>query len=259
MPILKEHKELLLAKSESKTLPEWYDYFGGQYTKKSIYSYCYRNKVKIKKISPEDKSAIQSANARKYSINQDYFKTWSRNMAYVFGFWCADGCIYNGKMFDITLHKKDKYILKQIAKELEYEGKLYDEVDKQSCRINFSCVVIYNDLVALGGSERKSFTLEFPSVPEEYLADFIRGYFDGDGCVMNIKGGRLNTAFTCASKKFLKQLHKILIEYAGVEGGSYDDASYSLRFGDRDSRRIGDFMYKNNPELFLSRKKNKFL
>jgi hypothetical protein len=51
-------------------------------------------------------------------------------MAYVLGLWFADGCIYGGKMFDITLHAKDKYILKQISKELEYEGKLYDCVDR---------------------------------------------------------------------------------------------------------------------------------
>ena len=83
-------------------------------------------------------------------------------MAYIFGFWCADGCIYGEKMFDITIHKKDKYILKQIAKELAYEGELYDYVDRQACRLNFSCVVIYQDIVALGGKESKSLTLKFP-------------------------------------------------------------------------------------------------
>jgi len=36
-------------------------------------------------------------------------------MAYTLGLWWADGCIYGGKMFDITLHRKDKYILKKIA------------------------------------------------------------------------------------------------------------------------------------------------
>jgi hypothetical protein len=51
-------------------------------------------------------------------------------MAYVLGLWWADGCIYGGKMFDITLHNKDKYILKRIAEELQYEGPLYDYVDR---------------------------------------------------------------------------------------------------------------------------------
>ena len=258
MPILTEHKEILSSQSESKTLPEWVEFFDSQYTKSQIYSFCYHRGLKIKKLSPQEKSLIQSKNSRKYNINQDYFKTWSRNMAYMLGFWFADGCIYRNKIFDITIHAKDKYILKQFAKELEYEGPIQDYVDRQAVRINFSCVVIYNDIVALGGTERKSLTVQFPKVPEEYLADFIRGYFDGDGSVWNVKGGRINTSFTCGSKDFLDKLLEILKEKAGVEGGSYDINSMSLRFGNKDSHKIGNFIYKNSPELFLLRKKSKF-
>lgn len=156
-------------------MPQWYEFFGKSYSKKQIYSFCYHNKKKIKTLSAEEKSKIQSQNARKYNINQDYFKTWTRNMAYTFGLWCADGCIYGGKMFDITLHKKDKYILKKVAEELRYEDSLYDCVDKQVSRINFSCVVIYNDIIKLGGIENKN--MKFPEVSKEYLSDFIRGYF----------------------------------------------------------------------------------
>ena len=259
MPILPEHKEILLSQSNSKTLPQWVDFFDGQYTKSQIYSFCNRNNCLIKKLSQSEKPRIQSSNSHKYNINQDYFKTWSNNMAYILGCWFADGCIYNGRMFDITLHKKDKYILKKIAEELQFEGNLYDSVDKQSSRINFSCKVIYDDIVSLGGSERKSLTLEFPNIPKEYLPDFIRGYFDGDGCVMQLKNNRLNSAFTCGNKKFLIKLLEILKEEAGIEGGSFDDSCYSLKFGKKDTCRLGQYIYKNNPELFLQRKKNKFI
>lgn len=237
---------------------EWCEYFNNTYTKSEIYTFCYHNHKKIKRLSDEEKSIQQSLNARKYHINQDYFKTWSRNMAYIFGLWCADGCIYGDKMFDITLHAKDKYILKRIAEELEYEGNLYDGVDRQSSRINFSCVVIYKDIIALGGTETKSKTLKFPSVPKEFLPDFIRGYFDGDGCVMRLKNNRLNSAFTSGSKDFLDALFQILKEEAGVNGGSYDPSCMSLKFGKRDTLKIGSYMYQNDPELFLMRKRNKF-
>lgn len=258
MPILPEHKEILLTQSDSKTLPDWEAFFDYQYTRKQIYSFCYHRNRSIKKLSKEERSKQQIVNARKYHINQDYFKTWSHNMAYILGLWYADGCIYGGKMFDITLHKKDKYLLKQVAKELGYEGQLYDYVDRQAARINFSCKVIYDDIVSLGGTERKSLILEFPQIPDEYLHDFIRGYFDGDGCVMNLKNNRLNSAFTCGSRKFLEDLLKILQDKAGVEGGSFDDSCCSLKFGKRDTIRLGDYIYKDNPELFLLRKKQKF-
>lgn len=258
MPILPEHKEILLTESQSKTLPEWVDFFSNIYTKSQIYSFCHRNNKLIKKLTQSEKSMIQSANSRKYHINQDYFKTWSRNMAYIFGFWCADGCIYKGRMFDITIHKKDKYIIKKIAEELEYEGILYDYVDRQAARLNFSCKVIYDDLIALGGCENKNNILQFPKVPKEYLPDFIRGYFDGNGSIMNLKGGRINSAFTSGSKNFLDSLLIILKEKAGVEGGSYDASSKSLKFGKKDSLKIGKYIYQNNPELFLMRKQEKF-
>lgn len=259
MPILQEHKEILLTESKNRTLPQWVDFFQGQYSKKMIYDFCYHNHKKIKKISDEEKSKIQSQNARKYHINQDYFKTWSHNMAYTLGLWFADGCIYGGKMFDITIHNKDKYILKRISEELQYEGHLYDYVDRQAARLNFSCVVIYNDIISLGGCENKSMVIDFPEVPNEFLPDFIRGYFDGDGSIMQLKGNRLNSAFTSGSKKFLDKLLIILKTNAGIEGGSYDPSSYTLRFGKKDTIRLGEYMYKNNPELFLKRKKEKFI
>ena len=258
MPILPEHKEILLTQSESRNLAEWIEFFDFQYTKNQIYSFCYRNKLTIKKITQADKSKIQSKNSRKYHINQDFFKTWNKDMAYILGLWFADGCIYGGKMFDITLHKKDKYILKQIAKLLNYEGSLYDYVDRQASRINFSCKVIYNDIINLGGVENKSLTCTFPNIPKEYLPDFIRGYFDGDGCIMRLKNNRINSAFTCGSKQFLDTLLKILKEEAGVIGGSYDIMSRSIKFGKKDTLKIGNYIYKDNPKLFLKRKKEKF-
>ena len=258
MPILQEHKELLLSQSESKTLLEWYQFFDYKYSKNQIYSFCYRNNKKIKKLDKNIKSQIQSENARKYNINQDYFKTWSHNMAYILGFWYADGCIYGGKMFDITLHKKDKYIIKKIAQELDYQGPILDYVDRQACRINFSCKVIYNDLIALGGTERKSKTLQFPNIPIEFLPDFIRGYFDGDGSVYNVKGKRINTNFACGSNKFLQSLLQLLKKEAEIEGGSISIANQSLTFGKKDSIKLGNYIYQNNPELYLLRKYEKF-
>ena len=262
MPLKQEHKNILASQSASRTLPEWVAYFNNEYSKVQIYNWCYKNGYTIKKISDKERSQIQSQNARKYHINQDYFKTWSHNMAYILGLWWADGCIYRGKIFDITLHAKDKYILKRIAEELEYEGNLQDYVDRQAYRLNFSCKVIYDDIVALGGKERKSLDNIFPDIPDEYLADFIRGYFDGDGSVWFVQGGpRINTEFCSGSKAFLEELLKKLQKYINVEGGSIHLANtscYELVFGKRDSIKLASFMYDNNPDLFLKRKREKF-
>lgn len=257
MPLLEKDKEILLSQSSSKTSAEWVAFFENRYPRKQLQNFCYTHNIKMKKMSKEDFSQLQSQRARKYNINQDYFKTWTRNMAYMFGFWFADGCIYRGRMFDITVHKKDRYILKKFAEELQYEGKLYDYVDRQAARIDFSCKVIYDDIVALGGKECKSLDCKFPKVPEEYLSDFIRGYFDGDGCACIYKGNKFCTSFASGSPDFLSALHKILKEKAGIVGGS--QSGFTLSFGKRDSKLLGQYMYKDNPELYLKRKFDKFL
>lgn len=256
MPLLEKDKEILLSQSSGRTSGEWVDFFQNKYSRKQIADFCRSHRIRMRKTTKSEFSELQSKRARKYNIDQDYFKTWSRNMAYMFGFWFADGCIYGERMFDITVHKKDKYILKRFAEELGFEGKLYDYVDRQAARINFSCKTIYDDIVALGGKECKSLDCTFPKVPQEYLHDFIRGYFDGDGCVCLCKNNRLQTSFTSGSPDFLRELHKAIKRETGIAGGSL--SGYSLSFGKRDSILLGNYMYADNPELYLKRKRDKF-
>lgn len=256
MPLLEKDKEILLSQSSGRTSGEWVDFFQNKYSRKQIADFCRSHRIRMRKTTKSEFSELQSKRARKYNIDQDYFKTWSRNMAYMFGFWFADGCIYGERMFDITVHKKDKYILKRFAEELGFEGKLYDYVDRQAARINFSCKTIHDDIVALGGKECKSLDCTFPEVPQEYLHDFIRGYFDGDGCVCLCKNNRLQTSFTSGSPDFLRKLHKTIKKETGITGGSL--SGYSLSFGKRDSILLGNYMYADNPELYLKRKRDKF-
>lgn len=262
IPITAQDQEILASQSASKTAKQWVEYFDNKYNQQQIRQFCRRHSYSIKKKSKEERSKINTENAkhtRKWHINQDYFKTWSPNMAYVLGLWYADGCIYRGRMFDITLHKKDKYILKRVAEELEYEGPLQDYVDRQAARLNFSCKEIYEDLVKLGGMECKSNFIQFPTcVPINLMPDFIRGYFDGDGCIMTLKNNRVNSAFTCGSKSFLDDLLIFLKENAGIQGGSYDASCVSLKFGKKDTLKLGEYIYQGNPSMYLKRKKEKF-
>jgi hypothetical protein len=217
-------------------------------------------KVELMTMLKEHEELLLSQNNDKTSpeeFKKDFFKVWSSNMAYIFGFWWADGCIYSGKIFDITVSKKDKYIIKQIARQLNYNGILYDLIDKQVARINFCCSELYNDIIALGGSETKSLSSNFPNIPDEYLNDFIRGYFDGKGNIAKIKGNRINTSFICG-ENFAKSLKAKLEQSANIAGGSYDLDNNLLKFGKKDSLKLGEYLYKDNPKLYLVRKKAKF-
>ena len=208
------------------------------------------------------------------TLNQDFFKTWSSDMAYVLGFFAADGNMSRNKKggcyidFGIT----DFELLNDIRKTLNSNNKISARdrglTWKTLYRLQIGSKIMYNDLIMLGFTPHKSLTIKFPPVPKEYLADFVRGYFDGDGCVHFGRYWRkdrqqwklqLSTCFTSGSKEFLGDLWENLRPI--VKGGhiSRKMRGYELVFGQHDSVALFHFMYDNSSELFLRRKYEKFL
>lgn len=122
---------------------------------------------------------------RKYYINQNYFKEWSANMAYILGFLAADGNLSKSS-YCIRISSIDKEHLEKINKELESEHPLKSQSNKLGSWyiLTINSMVIYADLLKLGLTPNKSLTLDMRniSIPKEYQKDFFRGYFDGDGC-----------------------------------------------------------------------------
>jgi len=149
---------------------------------------------------------------RKYKVNDNYFKHWSHNMAYVLGFWWADGYMYEkNNVFSITQHKNDKYILEDILKEMDSDASIRKHYWNNYC-FRISSKEIVKDLKLLGGHQKKSKTIDFPKgIPNEFLPDFIRGYFDGDGCITFQKNEKSYVStFVSASKFFIYSLHNEL-------------------------------------------------
>jgi hypothetical protein len=74
---------------------------------------------------------------------------------------------------------------------------------------------MYQDLVDLGMQHKKSNIMRLPEIPTEYFSYFVRGYFDGDGCISwFLDKGRfypsLRVLFTSGSEDFLDKLsHKL--------------------------------------------------
>eukprot|EP01083_Nonionella_stella_P151150 482583_1 len=64
-----------------------------------------------------------------------------------------------------------------------------------------------HDLIALGCTPRKSLTLEWPNeLPDQYASHFVRGYFDGDGCIHFNKDKRTFIAKFTGSVQFIESL-----------------------------------------------------
>jgi hypothetical protein len=64
---------------------------------------------------------------------------------------------------------------------MKSEQKIYENKEN-CCYFIIGSKTIYNEHNFIRWHGEKIFEFKFPSVPSEYLPDFIRGYFDGDGC-----------------------------------------------------------------------------
>ncbi len=206
-------------------------------------------------------------------VQSDFFKTWSHGMAYILGFFAADGSITKTKRNThfISFTSADREILSAIQRLMKSNHKLSERKSKTGCvyRFQIGSKVIFNDLIALGFSKRKSTRMLMPNIPNQYIPDFIRGYFDGDGNVwigyMNKHRERqtkvIQVAFTSGSKKFLETLLSLLRE-RGIRGGSlYSSKTKNfsrLSLSTLDALKLKGIMYNGQPKLYLKRKKLRF-
>ncbi len=210
------------------------------------------------------------------SVNKNFFKKWSRDMAYVLGFFAADGYITvnrrGGQFWCIAITDGD--LLEEIKKVVKAEHKISLRKgrgnDQDKYRIQIGSIEMCNDLRKLGYSENKTKSLAIPNIPKKYFSHFVRGYFDGDG---NVWVGRMNKSrnhstfsimvmFTSCSNLFLKTLQKELVGFGLVGGCIYKSKkNYSrLQYSVNNSLRLYDFMYNDlgTSKLFLKRKKDVF-
>jgi len=207
----------------------------------------------------------------KYRVNSNFFKTWSRNMAYILGYLFADGSLEDasylrGKYLRIT--SCDLSIIQAIRKAFESEHavvKLAPTTANGKSRylLRIGDHAIYNDLIRLGLTPNKSLTMLFPKyIPHNLMADFVRGYFDGDGTIYLEK--RKNSyapraVFTSGSKKFLEGLSGVVTKYCDlikIKKVYNSHRSYQLVYKTKEATKVLDFMFgrMNKENLFLERK-----
>lgn len=159
--------------------------------------------------------------------NKNFFKKWTPEMAYVLGFFTADGNMIKNKRCAhfIEFQSTDKEIIYKIRDSLksnlaigEYQSK-YKNHSKRY-RLQIGSKEIFNDLMKLGMTPNKSLTIKLPTVPDKYFSHFTRGYFDGDGNVTissyrrtdrkNKKSIIILSGFISGSKRLLEELHNKL-------------------------------------------------
>jgi len=199
-------------------------------------------------------------------VNEDYFKKWSSNMAYILGFIFADGNITkitrNGSSDKLAfgLHRKDIDILRKIKQELSAEQNL--SLSKGYVHFSIYSQIIVDDLKKLGVSYRKSFKKrggKIPSIPKEYIRDYIRGIVDGDGSINFDKKG-YPTLSICGGKKIITFIRDYFLSkfntYSKITQAKKNNKQYNLfyiAYRCNSAKTLINYLY-NNANLYLERK-----
>lgn len=205
--------------------------------------------------------------------DENFFKKWSVEMAYVLGYFAADGNMIRNQRgaHYIEFTSVDRELIENVRALLNSNHRIGERKEKkpahkQVYRIQIGSKALFSSLIKLGFTPNKSNSIAMPDVPMKYFQHFMRGYFDGDGCVNYCKYKRkdrndkiygvLQVQFVSGSKKFLDSLKKYLADYAKLKHGTrYFNYGHRLAYSKIDSIRLFHFMYKNiRPGLFLRRK-----
>lgn len=230
---------------------------------------------------------------RKWKVNENYFeKIDSDDKAYWLGFMCADGnvehpkCCKNARRLKIILAWKDKELLEKLKTKISSDFKIRSELshDHPSSKfavLEINSVKIASDIKKLGCIENKTLQLQFPTetqVPLKFQYAFIRGYFDGDGCVWEGKRqfkifpsrpkGRTvhNVKFNITGYiPFITALQDVLVrdlKFKKTKLGLYTFRTNSpictLEYsGRKNLKTFYDYIYKD-ASIYLERKKKKF-
>lgn len=118
------------------------------------------------------------------SLNINYFETIdTEEKAYWLGFIYADGSIQD-KELEIGLNIADISHLEKFKTAIQSEHKISTKEETNSCRIVVTRTEFVNHLKNHGVKKNKTYKkMEIPNMRYELFPHFVRGFFDGDGCI----------------------------------------------------------------------------
>lgn len=183
---------------------------------------------------------------------------WSSDMAYAVGLIATDGCLVTGRK-RLQFGSSDRELVELLLRCLQRPARIRVELTQLGnpyYRTQFGAARLYEWLLTIGLTPRKSLTIGPIDVPAEFLVPLARGLLDGDGTITNKSyradtSGRagyrweyLQTRFVSASHRHLEWLEAQLRAVLGVCG-------YLQRVHQADGRVISELRYGKRASLVL--------
>ena len=191
---------------------------------------------------------------RKYNINEDFFNTWSYEMAYILGFIFTDGCLSKNKR-SFSISQKEDYILVEIAKCLGMPKESI-RTTRQNGRnyfhLTISSVKMCRSLCWHGLIPNKSLTVDFPNVQKRYIGAFLRGVIDGNGWVDK---NSYRVVICTGSSSFAEGLNQVLQNLNFNARIRISRGLYTVTVSQKKNlRMLADLIYEKKGSLYLKRK-----
>ena len=217
-----------------------------------------RNNIALKK---------QKETARKHQIiNENFFENINtEEKAYILGLLYADGYI-NNNGFGITLMETDKELLEKISNIIYGKIVLGYRKIKNNAKPQYRFEVVSqkmkNNLIEHGCVKAKTFKIRFPYLKNNMIYQhFIRGYFDGDGCLCVPTNKPKNITFTITSNIiFCDGLAEYVKNVVGVNMKScvrYKDVGITRLTGGQQVRKFMNWLYAD-ATIYMNRKFEKY-
>lgn len=193
----------------------------------------------------------------------EFFSTMTPPSAYWAGFLAADGGLSSrDKSIRLVLNRSDAVHVRKFKDVIKTNAKIFYVESVNAVGISIACQELYDALVALGIEPNKSLRMSKVNVPEHLISHFIRGVFDGDGCLSGKDLGHIQFMIA-GNKPFLEELQSALIkncELRRVKIYPTKSQCFKLQYTGSQVFRILDFIYKDsNEQTRLRRKFQKYL
>lgn len=225
------------------------------------------------KTTVQVKLGKKCAHCWKNSINEDYFSSIdTSDKAYYFGFLWADGyCSLKHQILKIDVQEEDRELLEKMKADWNYSGnitfytaelgKSYRSKESKVFRIAIKPIKFIEKVYRLGiVPHREKATFPYNEVPEVYYKDFIRGYFDGNGCI-SVDCGCIDI---CGGTNILQDIGNILTingfkcNYHYRRPENKDNIMLYIQGKRSERKAFLDWIYKD-ARIYLERKYKKYL
>lgn len=213
-------------------------------------------------------------NNRKNKFNYHYFDVIdSKDKAYFLGWLYSDGNNYPSTgTIQLGIQESDikiLYVLQSYITTTPFEIKIVKRtVGQNKAVLKLTSKLTSRALENLGVIQNKTFILKFPTeklVPKKFIHHFIRGYFDGDGCISSFLGKKdknPNYFFIISGNyNFLHDCQDILVEELSLNKTKLikNRSIFNMCYGGNNQvLKLYKWLYQDCDDLYLERKKLKF-